>query len=354
MKKIAFFMPKLDIGGIERVFITYANELVNRGFTVDFVLCKTGGTLQTLLCDEVNIYDLGGLQLRNAFFPLRKYLKANKPDYLYTGSNYQNLLCTIVCLGVKTKVIISQHNYFDIDVKASKFSVIEKIAMRLIYPLADCIIAVSDGIRNYLIGSVGLKDTDVVYLPNPIDFAYTTKRSFEKADLELPAKYIVFIGRLTQVKNLQLLLESFDKSRIEDQDLVIVGDGECMNNLRIRTSLLSKKDKIHFIGKVSNPLPYLAKASCLVLCSFSEALPTILLEALCLKVPIASTPTKGALEIIANVPGCYISKSFSDVDEFSRILELASSVIHFDNDVYLRKYDKKVVVDTFVNLLCSL
>ena len=118
MKKIAFFMPKLDIGGIERVFITYANELVNRGFIVDFVLCKTGGTLQTLLCDEVNIYDLGGLQLRNAFFPLRKYLKVNKPDYLYTGSNYQNLLCTIVCLGVKTKVVISQHNYFDIDVKA--------------------------------------------------------------------------------------------------------------------------------------------------------------------------------------------------------------------------------------------
>ena len=42
--KIAFFLPTLNVGGIERVFITYANSL-SEFYDVEFVLCKKEGIL---------------------------------------------------------------------------------------------------------------------------------------------------------------------------------------------------------------------------------------------------------------------------------------------------------------------
>lgn len=35
-KKVAFFLPTLNIGGIERVFITYANYLIDKKYNIYF------------------------------------------------------------------------------------------------------------------------------------------------------------------------------------------------------------------------------------------------------------------------------------------------------------------------------
>lgn len=353
--KISFFMPKLDIGGIERVFITYANELVKRGYDVNFVLCISGGTLQPLLSKEIKIINLGNIKLRRALFPLRNYLKKDKPDYLYTGSNLQNIISIIAGYKLKTKIIISQHNYFNIDVqKQGKWSFFEQKAMRLIYPHANYIIAVSKGIKEYLINSIKIKENKIIYLPNPIDIKYTIARSKEKVPEKLPEKYIIYIGRLSPVKNLSLLLEAFDKANINETHLIIIGDGIEYEKIKETAFNLSKKDKIHLLGSKSNPLPYLANALCTVLCSYSEALPTILLESMTLNVPIIATPTQGALELIPRIKGNYISKSFNDVNELKNLLELTFKNNFINNmEEYIATFSIKHIVDKFESSITS-
>ena len=71
--KIAFFLPTLNVGGIERVFITYANSL-SEFYDVEFVLCKKEGILLKELSSKVNVYNLGNVRLANSFYYLRKYL----------------------------------------------------------------------------------------------------------------------------------------------------------------------------------------------------------------------------------------------------------------------------------------
>lgn len=51
--KIAFFLPTLNVGGIERVFITYGNSL-SEFYDVEFVLCKKEGILLKELSSKVN------------------------------------------------------------------------------------------------------------------------------------------------------------------------------------------------------------------------------------------------------------------------------------------------------------
>ena len=60
--KIAFFLPTLNVGGIERVFITYANSL-SEFYDVEFVLCKKEGILLKEFSSKVNVYNLGNVSL---------------------------------------------------------------------------------------------------------------------------------------------------------------------------------------------------------------------------------------------------------------------------------------------------
>ena len=134
--KIAFFLPTLNVGGIERVFITYANSL-SEFYDVEFVLCKKEGILLKELSSKVNVYNLGNVRLANSFYYLRKYLKQNRLDCIITGGDYPNMVLVLASLHLshRPKIVISQHNYFNIEIEHlglwAKFS---KIWTRIILP----------------------------------------------------------------------------------------------------------------------------------------------------------------------------------------------------------------------------
>lgn len=71
-----------------------------------------------------------------------------------------------------------------------------------IYPKADKIIAVSDGIREFLIKKIHISADRIIKLPNPIDIKGIKEKSLELLDITLPDRYILFVGRLSYVKNL--------------------------------------------------------------------------------------------------------------------------------------------------------
>ena len=323
--KIAFFLPTLNVGGIERVFITYANSL-SEFYDVEFVLCKKEGILLKELSSKVNVYNLGNVRLANSFYYLRKYLKQNRLDCIITGGDYPNMVLVLASLHLshRPKIVISQHNYFNIEIEHlglwAKFS---KIWTRIIYPYSHKIIAVSDGIYKYLIYDLKQKPTKIIKVPNPINVKEINVKSKKKCEFNLPDNYIVFIGRLGAVKNIYMLLDAYEKARLNECYLVIVGDGVDMMSLQKYAIKLSKKKRIIFTGATNNPLPVLRNAKSLVLPSFSEAFPTVLLEAICLGVPVVATPTEGAKEILNNLPNAYISNSFTDSDEFAKLLEQA-------------------------------
>ncbi|MCR8872911.1 glycosyltransferase [Phocaeicola barnesiae] len=350
--KIAFFLPSLNIGGIERVFLCYANNIVKRGYNVDFVVCKREGLLLADLSPRVNLVNLGDIQLRKSLFSLRKYLKEYQPDVVMTGGDYPNIMLIFSSLGlhIKSKIVISQHNFYNIEVRdLGLWARATLIFMRIFYPLADRIIAISDGISSFLVGKLNLSPDKVIRICNPIDITDVIAKSNQVPSVSLPDNYIVFIGRISAVKNLNMLLQAFDIAKIGDTCLVIVGDGKELSLIQQRILMMSKKDKVFCVGGVSNPLPILKKSRLLALPSFSEAFPTILLEAMCLNKPIVATPTKGALEILQGIDGTFISAGFDDAADFSALIEKAVCVMDIDMSQYVKKYSSENIVEDFLN-----
>lgn len=305
--KIAIFTYGFEIGGVERLFVNLANAIVAQGHDVCFVVRYENGPFRKELDSRVRLTVLN-CRIRSAFFPLRRTIALEKPDVWIVGPDFPAVISVLVHLSLPgvTRLVLTQHNYFDVDMRKSMGAMGKLVPclVPLLWKKSDKVVAVSDGILEFL-ASRGVPRNRLLRIYNPVDASQIKQKSqlIESAHQavidwlgETPC--ILFLGRMTKVKNLPHLVRAFALLR-QDQDvkLIMVGDGFMRSEVQAEVDRLGMSDSILLAGEFHNPYPLLACAKLLVLPSFSEALPTVVIEAMALGKPVVSTPT-GAREIL--------------------------------------------------------
>ena len=352
--KIAFFLPYLEVGGIEKLYVSYVNHLVAY-FDVSLITCCADGAYREMISNRVNILELKGTRIRTSLLKLIHVLKVEKFDVVVGSNILANIVMLIASFFVRgTKYIATQHSYINNESKHMGFYArFFLFYMKILYPKADKVIAVSKGIQEFLLQDVHLQKQKVHVVYNSIDIQDTLDKSTLKMDTKLE-NYIMYLGRMTNVKNIPFLLKAFDKVADDSLKLCLVGDGPCENELRRIAGTCKKGNKIFFLGAKSNPMPYLKNAKCLVLPSFSESFGIVLLEAICLNTPIVSTPTEGALEVVSRCSGAFIINSFDNITELARNIEKAVKHKGDKFDTYARRFSTEKSVKELKQLIDSL
>jgi glycosyltransferase involved in cell wall biosynthesis len=137
--------------------------------------------------------------------------------------------------------------------------------------------------------------------------------------------------------------------RTTEARLVFLGEGEERPKLVALAHQLGINSCVSFLGEVANPLPYMKKAAVLALSSIVEALPTVLIEALAVGLPIVATdcPT-GPREILCD--GAYgdlvpVSDSAALAAALLRVLGRSQrnpvpeeALVRFQHDHVIGKY----------------
>lgn len=133
--------------------------------------------------------------------------------------------------------------------------------------------------------------------------------SAREANLETPlvprppgGAEILYAGRLIREKGLYELLDALAAVRERRAcHLTMAGEGPELEQLRVRASQLGIGDDISFTGHlVEDDLAQLYRsADVFVLPSYSEGLPTVLLEAMSYGLPIVTTRIRGAADHLA-------------------------------------------------------
>jgi len=193
---------------------------------------------------------------------------------------------------------------------------LNKLLVRLLYPKADLIIAVSHGVKQSLI-NLGIEEEKikVIYNPYPIDeireLAKEPLGSYEEIFKE-PA--LITAGRLTKQKGQWYLLRIFKalKEKHKDLKLVILGEGELKDylvklseELGLKTYVwerdeLSESFDVYFLGFQKNPFKFIARAKLFVFPSLWEGFPNALVEAMACSVCVVSSDCRsGPREILA-------------------------------------------------------
>lgn len=154
----------------------------------------------------------------------------------------------------------------------------------------DRIVCVSRAAWNSFRELSGLTEQTQLHY-NPLNSEQVRKLAQQPVVLPEDVPLLCAVGRLAEEKGFERLLVIH--RRLLDQGirhgLVIVGDGPDRDLLPRLACALGVQDSVIFAGYQSNPYPYMARSKFLVNSSFTEGLPVIAMEALCLGIPVVST-----------------------------------------------------------------
>lgn len=171
----------------------------------------------------------------------------------------------------------------------------------------------SKGLRNHY--SRFIKDIEVA--PNLIDIGLD--RQLEVKPLSAFPKFI-FVGRLIELKNLPLIIESFLKYNRGSLD--IIGTGNCEFNLREKY----KDNRINFRGGMYIDRLIYAKYDILIIASDYESFGNVIVEALLSGIRVIATKSQpGILEIIDDITSNYNNIVYQEC------LDIETAVKYFQN-----------------------
>ena len=112
---------------------------------------------------------------------------------------------------------------------------------------------------------------------------------------------LIFVGRLEKVKGLDTLLTAMEILKAEEIRLTIVGDGSLNSWLEAELAGRGLTDRIDLAGPVpfgSRLFDLYRSADVMVLPSYSEGLPLVLVEAMANSLPVVATAVGGIPEIV--------------------------------------------------------
>ena len=340
MKLIVYMTENMaGAGGVVKVISLWANYLSSLDYNVEIVATSKGKPYFEL--DSKVKYEVINLFTKNKFLkifmlPINTikiffYLKNKKESiFIINKSLYIEpifILKKLNLLKEKQKFIYLVHGgNSDFDVHYKK-NLLTKHRNKMIFSSFHEIVCLhKDTINN----SQDIEGNRIKYIPNPLSFEI-------EEDLK-KEKIILFVGRITKEKGVDILIKSWEKiyKKYNDWKLVIVGDGKDKKEF-ICLSKNIAKNQISFLPATNNVEIFYKRASILVLPSLFEGFGMVIVEAMSKGVCVISSNTVGGKKLISNNENGILFP-IGDVES------LSSSIEKIINDDILRK---KLVIKSY-------
>ncbi len=142
---------------------------------------------------------------------------------------------------------------------------------------------------------------------------------------------LVCVGRICEQKGQVLLVEAAKRLHDEGVDfqLILAGDGEMRTDVEALISQSALQKKIKITGWISSEevRAYILNSQALVLPSFGEGLPVVIMEAMSLRRPVISTYIAGIPELVKPGENGWLCAA-GDIDDLTRAMREALSTPH--------------------------
>jgi len=339
--KVLRIVSELDFGGVEQVLSLSIPALAKvDGLEVKVVVLGRGGRIwDKLISAGYSVLVLNQkVRIPNLklVWRLKQLLQAERPDVIHcqgAEANFHGIWAAKLA-GVKTIIgeeigLPNHHSYWS-------------WIFKWIYRKADCVIAISEAVKNNIVqlGEVGGEKVRVIYNPVFLERIENREQGLENrkqrmerterkefvqwtnlvracpekrsvsggqdagGDIENRDKKFVFVTtcRLVPIKNLDRLIQAFAglvKTNPEKELLLrIVGDGPERGNLELLIKNLKLESQVELLGFQFNVWPYLVEVDAFVLPSLREGSSVSLAEAMGMGLPSIVTEVGGASEIL--------------------------------------------------------
>ncbi|GAB4499439.1 MAG: glycosyltransferase [Anaerolineales bacterium] len=319
---VVYIIDGLGWGGAERLMPPVLKNLDKDLFNTRVCVLqnKDGNPIATDLVGmnvPVDFLPIRYLRDITAVFRLRDYLRRVDADLVHTQLEFSNVFGNIAAKmlrlpSVSTVHTIPTHGIIGRQIFHQK---LEIFSLRF---FCDKVIFVSDEARQFhlRIGGFSPKKAEVIY--NGIELLDYLQLGHDKASLGIrrefsipaSAKVLITVAVLRELKGIQFMIRALPLilEKYPDVYYLIVGSGGYREALEKEVKSLGLTGRVVFAGRQDAIPSFLASADIFVLPSLTEALPTVLAEAMAAHLPIVACKVGGIPEmIIDNVNGILIT-----------------------------------------------
>ena len=295
---VADLMRGIDSGRFNQILVT--------GYCDD----NEADYLETVATDVAAVR-IGGLgrsispmaDLR-AFFSLVAMIRRERPDVVHTHTAKAGVLgrlATILsgsnALRVHTFHGHLLHGYFA-GWKVRLVIAIEKF----LATKSDVLIAVGNQVKDDLLAAgIGRADQYKVFFPGlPAPAEIDPQAARKELGLDANAIYCTFVGRLTQIKRPDRLLDvaAACVGRGLDLNFLVAGEGELFESSKARA--MREKLPVTFLGWRSDIEQIFAASDMAILTSDNEGIPLTLIQAAFAGIPIVATKVGSIADIVVD------------------------------------------------------
>lgn len=353
--RITAFIQSLGLGGAESVLVTVMNFYKSLGHDITVVANTLNGDVNSQkLVKEIKIQELGCVSAKEAIGRHIEYVRHHEFEvaFCFSPEIAVNLYWAKRICRNKYRIIgrcINTLSYeFDYSDKIFR-KYITKAIIKVFYHKIDLVVAQAENMRRDLIDNFNMKDNQVITINNPLAEKYEKEclsdEYYEKED------FILFVGRYEKQKGLDMLLDAYAQTNHGKTKLYLVGKGTLQGELEDMCRKLKIDKDVLFVRFTQEIEKYYKKAKLVILSSYYEGFPNVLIEAIACGTPVISFDLpSGPKDIIIDGVNGFLAK-YLDVNDLSKritdglnkewdYLAIKKTAKNFFRDYILEKYEK--------------
>lgn len=306
MVNILHILYSFNAGGLENGVVNLINRLPSESFSHVICVLSRGKGFYSKINNLVKIYELNKKEGNDISIPISiaSIIRKENIDIVHTR-NWATLLEGTIgaCIGRCSKLIHGEHGKEVDEVGREHFR--RRVIKQLCYGFAKRIITVSHSLKNEICREYFISDKKIDPIINGVDCKkfvradqYIKKQSRRKYGIPETAFVIGSVGRLTKVKNFEMLIKICETNRLFNHFFVIVGSGPEKEKLE---EVIFRKKLNHsflFTGEIEDIPEILGTFDVFLNCSHYEGISNTILEAMAMGIPIVAHDIGGTPEIL--------------------------------------------------------
>ena len=238
---------------------------------------------------------------------LRELIRRERPDVFHTHTAKAGAVGRIATAALgraRPRAVVHQfHGHVLSGYFGPNRQQVFRLVERGLAHLTDRLIAVSDEVRNDLVGYhvAPFEKFDVVRYGFNLDartFATSEQRTRAREEIGATDETFVigWIGRLTAIKRPLDLVRVV--AEVEGSLMVVIGDGEDRMAVETLARSLGVADRLRVLGYRRDVASWYAAFDALLLVSANEGTPVVAIEALAAGVPVVATDAGGTASVV--------------------------------------------------------
>ena len=305
IKKIIFFIPNIEQGGIEKNFLILIKYFLKKNFKVEVLYSEISKNILPKIDKKIcltksknyfnilnSIFSKRISNSINCFFYFILKFKTEENCILFSMQDHPFSIILAKIKRISCILRIANHPESSLKFFNNKIFFFFKLFIKLFfYKYANGIICNSRSSALFLKSKI---NNNIITIYNPLVLKKKIRRKRRN--------FLLSVGRLEKQKNFIGLIEAFSivLKKFPKFKLIIIGSGSEKKLLLNKLYRLKIKKKVIFKNFIK-PDHYFLTSKIFILNSFFEGMPNVILESLSYKCPVISSNCEsGPKEILKN------------------------------------------------------